>query len=44
MKAKVTEQGVLIPKQLLGDMDEVEILEAGWDDNHRACTCGGSYF
>lgn len=27
MKTKVTEQGVLIPKQMLGDMDEVEILK-----------------
>jgi len=27
MKAKVTEQGVLIPKQMLEDMDEVEILK-----------------
>ncbi|UJB71695.1 hypothetical protein HRE53_12480 [Acaryochloris sp. 'Moss Beach'] len=31
MKAKVTQQGVLIPKQLLGDVDEVEIRK---EQNH----------
>lgn len=31
MKAKVTEQGVLVPKALLGAADEVEIYE---DNGH----------
>lgn len=27
MKLKVTEQGVLIPKELLGELEEVEIVQ-----------------
>ena len=27
MKLKVTEQGVLIPKELLGDSQEVEVIQ-----------------